>query len=268
MNTASRPIALITDFGTDDYFVGAMKGVILGINRQAVIVDITHNIEPQSICSAAFVLSACWLDFPEGTIFTAVVDPGVGTARRAMVVEAAGRFLVAPDNGLVTFAFDEAVAGGPFRCFEIVGSQRPGREASGTFHGRDIFAPAAARLSLGADPAELWPVLEDPVRLPINSPHKDDRGLTAEIIHVDHFGNLITNLRPSDLPENFEMSTGGRTIRKLASTFGEASPGELLAYCGSSGLVEIGVNLSSAASLLSAGIGDVITVRAKAGSGG
>ena len=149
-------IALLTDFGTKDYFVGAMKGVILNINENAKIIDITHEIEPQNIRSASFTLRACYKNFPPKTIFVAVVDPGVGSERRAILVETEDYFFIAPDNGLLSFIFNES---DDFLVYEITNEKFFNQPVSQTFHGRDIFAPCAAHLSKGVLPAEFGKVI-------------------------------------------------------------------------------------------------------------
>ena len=157
------PIALLTDFGTRDYFVASMKGVILSIDPAAVIVDITHDIPPQDIPKRPLRSARVIRDFPAGTIFVAVVDPGVGSARRAILAEAGGRYFIAPDNGLLSFILDNEAAA---RVFEISNPEFFAADISSTFHGRDIFAPAAAHLSRGAAPAEFGPLISDHQRLP------------------------------------------------------------------------------------------------------
>src|SRR5580698_8876197 len=154
------PITLTTDFGTSDHFVGTMKGVILGISPRAQIVDITHEIAPQDVSEAAFVIAQAWRYFPKGTIHVVVVDPGVGSARRAILCEAEGQFFIAPDNGVLSMVYDSA------RCKvrEITNSKLFLKKVSKTFHGRDVFAPSAAHLSKGLAPAKFGEIIHDPVR--------------------------------------------------------------------------------------------------------
>lgn len=258
-----RQIALITDFGLDDYFVGAMKGVILSINPQAAIIDITHTIRPQDIRSAAFTLAACRWDFPKGTIFAAVVDPGVGSQRRAILAEAENRLFVAPDNGLLSLILNDArEPGETARVSELKNERYFRHPISRTFHGRDVFAPVAAHLSKGVEPGDFGPEITDFVCFPASRPHINDRGgIEAEIIHIDRFGNLITNLRADDLPERFEMQIGGRGINRLTEFFAEAAKGEIFAIIGSAGYIEIAVNRDSAARLLAARTGNKVLVK-------
>lgn len=241
-------IALLTDFGTQDYFVGAMKGTIFSINESAQIVDITHDIPPQDIQSASFTLRACYKDFPAKTIFTAIVDPGVGSDRRAILVETANYYLIAPDNGLLSFIFDEDKT---FRVFELADEKYFKHPVSDTFHGRDIFAPAAAHLSNGVKPAEFGKELKDFVRFEENKRHRISGGkFEAEIIHIDRFGNLITNLKKEDLPDDFSIVINGKRISRLQRFFAESIENELFMILGSSGFLEIAAFQDSAANLL------------------
>ena len=217
-------IALLTDFGTRDYFVGAMKGAILFINENVHIVDITHEIAPHDVKSAAFNLRACYKDFLVGTIFVAVVDPGVGSARRAILVETEDYFFIAPDNGLLSFAFDEAEN---FRVCELSNEKFFYHPVSRTFHGRDVFAPCAAHLSRGAKAADFGGKIEDFIVLPEKIPQRigNEGVLEAELLFIDRFGNLITNLRAADLPPKFALTVGDRKITKKLNYFAEAAAG-------------------------------------------
>lgn len=252
------PIALLTDFGTSDYFVGAMKGVILSIAPIVPIVDISHHISPQDISEATFVLEACYRDFPEGTIFVAVVDPGVGSNRKPLLAASSGFYFVGPDNGIFSFLFDE---GDRFSAFEITNQQYMASSRSGTFDGRDIFAPAAANLAMGAAPDQFGPPVESPVVLPAVRPRRITETETiAQIRHIDHFGNIITNLRPADLSEKFKIAINGQTIERMRQCYADAEPGEIFAIAGSSGLIEIAVREGSAQSELGVNRGDEVTL--------
>lgn len=260
MKTASEPqiIALITDFGTRDYFVGAMKGVILSINRSANVIDITHHIEPQNIASANFTLRACYREFPPQTIFVAVVDPGVGSDRRAILVKTEKYYFLAPDNGLLGFVFDEAAN---HRVYELTEEKYFRRPVSRTFHGRDIFAACAAHLSVGLTPAELGGEISDFVRLSKNFPRKtNENEIEAHIIHIDHFGNLITNLRKKDLPEKFFLKIGDNKIENLRNHYAEAERNDLFMIFGSSEYLEVVAFRNSAEKLLNAKIDDAVRV--------
>lgn len=252
-------IALLTDFGTRDYFVGAMKGAILSVNKSAQIVDITHEVAPQNIRSANFTLRACYKNFPAQTIFVAVVDPGVGSMRRAVLVETDDYFFIAPDNGLLGFVFQEAEN---YQVFELTNEKFFAREVSSTFHGRDVFAPVAAHLSLGVKSDEFGRRIEDFVRFEVNRPRKiGEAEIEAEIIEIDRFGNLITNLEREDLPEKFCLEIGDTKIVNLRQFFAEDLPEEIFMIFGSAGYLEIAVFQDSAKNLLNARIGQKITVK-------
>lgn len=241
-------IVLLTDFGAKDYYVGAMKGVILSINRSAKIINLTHEIAPQDISSASFTLCACYRDFPKQTIFVAVVDPGVGSNRKAILVETKDYFFIAPDNGLLSFIFDEAT---DFRVFELTNKKFFKHPISQTFHGRDIFAPIAAHLSNGVKTNEFGNETQNFVRFEKNKPRKvSDKETEAEIIYIDRFGNLITNLTQKDLPENFTLKINETKIEKIQNFFAEADDEELFMILGSAGFLEIVAFQNSAATLL------------------
>lgn len=253
-------IALLTDFGTKDYFVGAMKGAILSINENAKIVDITHDIPPQSLTAASFTLRACCKDFPKKTIFVAVVDPGVGSERKAILLETDDYYFIAPDNGLLGFVFDEEKN---FKVYELTNEQFFAQTVSRTFHGRDIFAPIAAHLSKGVQPTEFGAEIKDFVRLE-NSPLKriSDREIEAEIIHTDRFGNLVTNLKAEDLSDKFTLFVNGKTIDKLQTFFAEAEKGELFTILGSAGFLEIVAFQDSAQAILHVEAGGKVYLKA------
>jgi len=251
-------IALLTDFGTRDYFTGAMKGAILFINENVHIVDITHEIAPHDVRSAAFNLRACYRDFLVGTIFVAVVDPGVGSARRAILVETEDYFFIAPDNGLLSFVFDEEKE---FRVYELTNRKYFAEKISSTFHGRDIFAPVAAHLSKGIKAEEFGREIADFIRLEETRPRKiSENEIEGEIIEIDHFGNLTTNLKREDLPAEFVLEIGEKQIAKFHRYFAEGEPGEIFIITGSAGFLEIAAFRDSAKNLLQAGIGQKITV--------
>ena len=237
-------VALLTDFGTQDYFVAAMKGVILTLNPDATIVDITHEIPPQDIGSAAFVLRSCYKEFPHNTIFLCVVDPGVGSERRAIIVETENYKFVAPDNGLLDLVLSETER---FKAFSITNTKYLRENISNTFHGRDIFAPAAGHLSRDIAPSQFG----EPVSLEIKEWGMDAEGpagfpTEARIIYIDHFGNLVTNIRNDVLPDNVEMEINGKQISKVYSFYAQAKSGELFFLRGSAGLVEISLRDGSA----------------------
>lgn len=243
-------IALLTDFGTKDYFVGAMKGAILSINENAKIIDITHEIEPQNIASASFTLRVCYKNFPQKTIFVAVVDPGVGSNRRAILVETEHYYFIAPDNGLLSFVYEEAES---FRVFELTNEKYFAEKVSATFHGRDLFAPFAAHLSKGISANEFGAEIQEFTQ---NSTENNE----PKIIHIDRFGNLITNLKRENLPENFALEIGGKRIEKLQNFYAEAAKSEVFMIFGSAGFLEIVVFQDSAQEILNAKNGQVVKV--------
>lgn len=251
-------IALLTDFGTRDYFVGAMKGVILSINPKASVVDITHEIEPQNIAAASFTLRACYKNFPKKTVFIAVVDPGVGSDRKAILVETGDYYFIAPDNGLLSFVFSEE---GNYRVFELRNEKFFAEKVSATFHGRDVFAPVAAHLSKGIQPNEFGRQTTDYFHFNKTKPRTISPGkIEAEIIHIDRFGNLITNLAKENLPETFVLEINDKKIEKRQNYFAEAETGELIMIFGSAGFLEIVAFQDSAKRLLNAEIGQHIIV--------
>lgn len=253
-----RIITLLTDFGAQDYFVGAMKGVILSVNRQAKIVDVSHEIAPQDIRSGAFMLLNYYKTFPSQTIHICVVDPGVGSKRRAILVETDNEFFIAPDNGLLSFIFENEKA---FRVYEITNEKFFRLPVSRTFHGRDVFAPVAAHLSGGISVKEFGEEITDFVRFNISAPcGVSDTEIKGEIIYVDHFGNLITNLKPENLSENFRLRINEQSVQKHQTFYSQASDGEIFSIFGSAGFLEIAAFRDSAKRLLNAKIGDEILV--------
>ena len=238
-------ITLLTDFGTADYFVGAVKGAILSVNPRAVIVDITHEIAPQDIEAGAFTLLAAYKTFPAGTIHVGVVDPGVGSERRPIILSANEQFFVGPDNGLFTYICDRE----PSNRIVHVSSERYFRPAvSSTFHGRDIFAPVAAALSNGVALEEFGAEINDAVRLPsLETP--------LRIIHIDRFGNCVTNITRAEK----SIVINGQTISEFRRFYGEGDDESLFAICGSAGFLEISVNGGSAAEILHARRGDEVS---------
>jgi S-adenosylmethionine hydrolase len=255
-------ITLLTDFGARDYFVGAMKGVILSLNPDATIVDITHEIPPRDIQAAAFNLLACYKDFPAGTIHVAVVDPGVGSGRRALLVECANQFFVGPDNGLFSWITERE---GNFSAWQITNEELFRSPVSSTFHGRDVFAPVAAALSTGVAPAEVGPPLENIVTLAPLSPRMRADAIEGSVIHIDRFGNCITNFTAEHVNEE-RIAAGAKLIvnDKEVTSFrkffaDESGPkNELFMLVGSAGFVEIAAQNASAAEILPAKRGDSV----------
>ena len=259
-------ITLLTDFGTADYFVGAMKGVILSINGEARIVDITHEIPAQDIQAGAFTLLAAYKSFPAETIHVAVVDPGVGSKRRPILVSGGGQFFVGPDNGLFSYIYERE----PYaRVFHLTREEYFRPSVSATFHGRDVFAPVAGALSKGVRPEQLGVEITDYVRLPyLKLKLLGGNIVEASIIHIDRFGNCVTNLTHDDVQE--EMFERGARILineveiKAFRRFyaqGEDSSGDLFAIWGSTGFLEISADRDSAARRLNAQRGQRIMLK-------
>lgn len=246
-------ITLTTDFGVSDHYVGTMKGVILLRCPDARIVDITHGIAPFSISGAAYTIDQSAPYFPLGTVHVVVVDPGVGTERKAIVIDALGQVFVGPDNGV----FTQILARDPqARTFEVTNRDLALPNASATFHGRDLFAPVAAAVANGSISLQkVGPILKQPEMIPDLKPvQAGEAQWRGRILSIDHFGNVITNFS-SDfflplITGRFELLAGDSRIRTRATTFGEVAPGKLFVYPGSSGYLEIGLNLDRAAVLL------------------
>jgi S-adenosylmethionine hydrolase len=261
--TPARPIiTLTTDFGTKDAFVAAMKGVILGLNPEATLVDLTHEIPPLDVTAGAFALAETSPYFPQNTIFLAVVDPGVGTPRRGLAAQAQGRYFVGPDNGLFHFIFQDAA---DLTIFSLENSAFFRPQVSATFHGRDIFAPVAAHLSLGVALKKLGRPVTDPVLLPISSPTFIPEAARGEIIYVDRFGNLVSNIAFDKLAiwlggRQFHLHIGPHILTRFSRTYGDVEPGEFLALNGSHGYLEIACNRAHAAERLDWGVGAVFTI--------
>ena len=245
-------ITLLTDFGTADYFVGAVKGAILSVNPQAVIVDISHEIPPQDIETGAFILLASYQTFPAGTIHVAVVDPGVGSERRPIVVSINEQFFVGPDNGIFSYICDREPT---HQAFHVTEEKFFRPSPSSTFHGRDIFAPVGAALSKGVEPEQLGSEIEDEVRLESLNPVVRKAGkVQARIIHIDHFGNCITNITRDLFNErkNAHLLINGKTIRDFRTFYGESTGSNPFVIWGSAGFLEISINGGSAAKVLQA----------------
>jgi S-adenosylmethionine hydrolase len=249
----SRPvIALLTDFGLRDHYVAAMKGVILGIAPDVTLVDITHEIAPQDVLSAALELAACYRDFPPRSIFLVVVDPGVGTSRRPIAASAGDHVFVAPDNGVLGPVFEQQV---PSIVVELTEREYARPEISRTFEGRDRFAPAAAWLARGTDIRALGPSVATFARLDVPQPRMGDRAVVGEVLKVDRFGNLISNIDRRLLETVARDGTpviriGGHDVTRVVRTYGEVPRGGVCALVGSSRYVEIAANGDSAARLL------------------
>jgi len=259
-------ITLTTDFGLADSYVGTMKGVILSITPTVTIVDISHDIPPQDVREAAYVLYAAYPYFPQGTIHVVVVDPGVGSERRAIALRTPQATFVAPDNGILSYVVARE------RAEEIVNLTNPCYHlspVSRTFHGRDIFAPVAAYLARGIPLAELGEPLAEIITFALPRPQVHPDGtIVGQIIHIDRFGNLITSIKAEDLtahplPGRGVIEVKGEAIPGIANSYAEVAPGELLAIIGSSNHLEIAVSGGSAAQTLEARVGDEVVLRVR-----
>lgn len=258
-----RLITLLTDFGLQDGYPGVMKGVIYRICPQAQIVDLTHNIRPQNILEAGLVWMRSCPYFPEGTIHTGVVDPGVGTQRRPIAARIGAAYFVCPDNGMLTPLLDDARLNG--KAIEIVHLNQPRfwlPQTSAVFHGRDIFAPAAAYLAGGTPLGELGKPMDDPVLLRHPQPILTPDGWQAEIIAIDHFGNISTNLKKEQVAgqEDLLVRIRGKEIHGLSYAFGDHAPGELVTLIDSDDRLAIAIVNGSAAREIGAQIGDPVEV--------
>ena len=259
---ASRVITLLTDFGLKDYFVGAVKGVILAVNPEARIVDITHEIPEHDIEAAAFTIFAVAGSFPAGTIHLAVVDPGVGSSRKPLMIESGDQFFVGPDNGLFSYVMkDDATV------YELTNTDYFRQPLSQTFHGRDVFAPVAAALSNGTKPEILGKRIKEWATLPSLKPKKLLDGIEGRIIQIDRFGNCITNLTPSDIHAEeigsvTQLRVGRKRIDSFRRFYGDNTRGgnKPFAIWGSAGFLEISAENRSAAELLGVTRGEKVRV--------
>lgn len=262
--TAPPIVTLTTDFGLADHYVGTMKGVLLNRCPHAQLIDVSHEIPPFAIAAGAYTISQAAPYFPAGTIHVIVVDPGVGTPRKPILVEALGQFFVAPDNGVLTLicAQDRSTT-----AWEITNRSLWMPAPSNTFHGRDIFAPVAGALAARiAGSGEVGPHLERIEKLPGLQPEQIDKETwRGTILSVDHFGNVITSFRAGSFPQianqPFTLEAGEREIRDFRATFGGAAPDCCFAYVGSGGYIEIGINQRSAAAFLGVRVGETALLR-------
>ena len=261
-----RPVvALLTDFGTRDHYAGTMKGVVLGLCPDVTLVDISHDIDPHDVLAGALELAASYRFFPAGTIFLVVVDPGVGSARRPLAAEAGGYRFVAPDNGVLSLVFREAA---PKRVVELTERKYARPTVSRTFEGRDRFAPAAAWLAKGLELSALGRTLTTWTTLDVPEAVVTDSQIVAEILRVDRFGNLITNLdrrtferfATGGADAGIEITAGTQAVDRVVATYAEAAPGSVCALFGGSDHLEVAVNGGSAAERLQLARGARVTV--------
>ncbi len=262
MANSSGFIALMTDFGLADGFVGTMKGVIYTINPDAIIIDVSHEIVAQNVSAAAFLLGASYRYFPAGTVHAVVVDPGVGSERRAIAVETREYYFVAPDNGVLTRALAQEEV---IKSVELTNSAYFLNEVSSTFHGRDIFAPIAAHLSLGVSMEALGVEADDLMRIPLSEPEVIQGGIKGRVIHIDNFGNLITDITRklfeavvSD--RQFAIKIAHVKLNKISHSYADTPTCHTLAIFNSSGNLEIAINCANASEILGIKIGDDVQI--------
>jgi len=259
-------VTLTTDFGLNDHFVGAMKGVILDIAPEVQIVDISHAVQPFDILDGALTISQAYSYFPSGTVHVVVVDPGVGTARRPVILVGDRHLFVAPDNGVLSLIYDRERS---ISVRHVTAEHYFLQPRSNTFHGRDIFAPVAAFLAKGLDPEKLGPELTNYIRFAAPRPKPvDERTLRGVVLKTDRFGNLVTNITPQDAPRlfaatptAFRIMIGTRSqVTRICANYAEGSPGEVFAILGSMGFLEVAANRGSASQLMGAGKGSEVNL--------
>jgi S-adenosylmethionine hydrolase len=261
-----RPIiTLTTDFGTNDHFVGALKGVIVDIVPEAQIVDISHAVQAFDVLDGALTISQAYTYFPNGTVHMVVVDPGVGTARRPIIASTDGYHFVAPDNGVLSMVYAREAR---MHVRHITSDHYFRQPVSNTFHARDIFAPVAAYLAKQVESNKFGDEIEDFVRFAAPKPKAvDENRMRGVVLKVDRFGNLITNVRPQDapmlfeaIPDPFKLVVGSKEITAVYQTYAEGSPGEVFGILGSMGYLEIVANRAAAAQLTGAGKGSEVMI--------
>jgi S-adenosylmethionine hydrolase len=257
-------LSLTTDFGNLNGFVGTMKGVIYSICPEVKIADITHEIPAQDIRTGAIALWRASAYFPKGSVHVAVIDPGVGTKRRAIAAKLGDQYYVMPDNGLITPMLEDAEAAG--LEVRIVHLDKPDYwlpQVYTTFHGRDIFAPVGAHLAAGVPLEMLGTVIDDPVRLPLPKPVKTDEGIEGSIVVIDVFGNCSTNVRVSEVAdlEKASLSIAGHVIRGVLPSYGHAKIGDLVAVTDSEGFIEVAVVNGSAAKTYGIRLDDTVRIQ-------
>lgn len=260
----SRLVTVTTDFGLQDHYVAVMKAVILGEAPQTRLVDISHTIPPQDVMAAAWVLRNAYTHFPEGTVHLVVVDPGVGTDRRPVIVEHDGHYFVGPDNGVFSLLTSMEL----FHAWEITEPTIRNRGNSSTFHGRDLFAPAAARLASGQSPDRLGTPVKELVTYRWARPIADPAGIQGWIVHIDRFGNLISNIPEAMVREtvgrrSLKLYVGNTILEEISTTYASVEDGDPLACIGSSGMLEVAVNKGNAAELLGVVKGAQISIVAQ-----
>lgn len=270
MEKLSRPLFLLTDYGTRDTYVGQVKAVIAGVAPGAPVIDLTHEVSPFAVDEGAWLLETALPVLPENAVVVAVVDPGVGSSRRALVVAAGGRLFIGPDNGLLSAVFGEERRGGAATGTDAIDARelceaqlwRP--QVSATFHGRDVFAPAAAHFAAGLDYRHAGPPVADPVLLPpfCGRPDGFER-LVGEVIHVDRYGNLVTTIRAAQLFPRFALEVCGHMVDTRVRTFADAPDDRPFCHVDSSGFLAVAVREGSAAAAIEAERGDRVVLHCR-----
>jgi S-adenosylmethionine hydrolase len=257
-------VSFTSDFGLTDTYVGQVKAAILSVAAQVTVVDVTHAVPPFNVRSGAFLLGTAVTAFPPASLHLAIVDPGVGSTRRGLAISTArGDVLVGPDNGLLLPAAE--VLGGPRAIHELTAERLWRPTVSPVFHGRDLFGPTVGHLAGGLPLTELGPVVTDPVPAPWPRPRHRGGHLIGEVLHVDQYGNAVTNLPAAELPERFALTVGtGRPLLGPARTYTDVAPGEPVALIGSSGYLEIAAREANGAQILGLHPGDEVIVLAQA----
>jgi hypothetical protein len=256
----TRPIlTLTTDFGLTDHFAGTMKGVILSICPAARIVDISHGVTPFEIAEGAYLIAQAWRYFPKKTVHVVVVDPGVGTARRPILVEAGGQFFLGPDNGVLSMVYLHEKC----KVRHVTNEKYFRHPVSQTFHGRDIFAPVGAHLAAGVPPARMGKLMRDYLKPEFEKPHRaGKRTWIGRILKIDRFGNIVTSFHVNDFGDlearNFTLALGPQAVTVLARNYAQCGAGELFLILGSSGYYEVSMSQDSAAKLVKCAPGAAI----------
>jgi S-adenosylmethionine hydrolase len=268
---AAQVLTLTTDFGLTDHYVGAMKGVILGINPQVQLVDISHGVVSHDVLDGALTIAQAYHYFPSGTVHLVVVDPGVGSARRPILAVSGKHSFIAPDNGVLSLVYEREER---VTVYQIEASHYYLQPVSNTFHGRDIFAPIAAWVSKGVEAAKIGTEITDFVRFAVPKPKRDGGVVKGVVLKVDRFGNLVTNLTPelmpelfSDPPVGFSMTVGKATVSTVRTNYAQGAAREVFAILGSMGFIEVSGNRTPASQIAGVGRGAVVEVTLQIGIG-
>lgn len=261
---AAQVLTLTTDFGLNDHYVGVMKGVVLGINPQVQLVDISHGVQSHDVMDGALTIAQAYHYFPSGSVHLVVVDPGVGSARRPILAVSGKHSFIAPDNGVLSLVYEREER---VTVYQVEASHYYLQPVSNTFHGRDIFAPIAAWVSKGVEAAKIGSEITDFVRFAVPKPKREGQMVKGVVLKVDRFGNLVTNLTPEFVPElfaaqpaPFSLTVGKSTVKTIRSNYAQAAAGEVFGIVGSMGYVEISANRAPASQMAGVGRGAEVLV--------